>query len=165
MTALDQLRTRVDDLADMVRVTDSVAMGNDQRLRAQTSLIMAMRKDLLGISTEQQAIKEILANQAEALGGMIISLTALEPAVTRLDGRVAIMERRVDRIEQSQDRVERRLDTMDARQDRVEQRLDKMDQRFEGVDRRFDTVDRRFDKMDKNVEAIMRHMGIPANQS
>jgi chaperonin cofactor prefoldin len=143
MTTLDELETRADDLTDMVRVTDSVAMENDQRLRAQTSLMMAMREDLLGISTEQLTIKKILAEQAKALGGMIIALNDLQPAVTRLDGRVAIMERRVDRIEQSQVRTERRLDKMDAR---------------------FDKMDSRQDRMDKNVEAIMRHLGIPPNK-
>jgi uncharacterized protein (DUF3084 family) len=144
MTTLDEIETRVDDLTDMVRVTDSLAMGNDQRLRAQTSLMMAMREDLLGISTEQQTIKKILAEQAKALGGMIITLNGLQPAVTRLDGRVAIMERRVDRIEQSQGRTERRLDKVDGR---------------------LGTMDSRQDRMDKNVEAIMRHLGIPPHKS
>lgn len=42
MTTLDELKIRVDDLADMVRVTDSVAVRNDQLLRAQTSLMMSI---------------------------------------------------------------------------------------------------------------------------
>lgn len=137
MTTLDELKIRVDDLADMVRVTDSVAVRNDQLLRAQTSLMMAMRKDLRSLNDKQEAIKGILYDQAEALGGMIITLTQLQPAVARLEGHVASMDRRFDRMEARQGRMDQRFDRMEHRQDR----------------------------MDRNVEAIMRHLGVEPDPS
>lgn len=146
MTTLDELKIRVDDLADMVRVTDSVAVRNDQLLRAQTSLMMAMRKDLRSLNDKQEAIKGILYDQAEALGGMIITLTQLQPAVARLEGRVASMDRRFDRMEERQDKADRRQDKADRRQDKADARLDRMEERQ--------------DRMDRNVEAIMRHLGV-----
>lgn len=193
MVTLEDLKARVDDLTDMVRVTDSVAVKNDQLLRAQTSLMMAMRKDLLGITAEQKTIKGILTDQAEALGGMIITLSQMQPTVARLEGHVASMDRRFDRLELRQDGADARLDRMEQRQDRMDGRLDGIDGRLDGIDGRLDGMDGRFDRingrldgmdgrldgidgrldgmgqqqgrLDRNVEAIMRHLGVEPDPS
>jgi chromosome segregation ATPase len=157
MTTLDELKEQVEGLRHVVRMADSDSMETRQLLRAQTRLMMALRSGQLDLNIEQKNIKVVLGYQAEALAGMLLSLTSMQDRfnsldrdVTGLSENVAGLQAHAVRMEQRQDRAEQRQDRAEQRQDRAEQRQDRAEQRQ--------------DRMDRNVVAIMRHLGVEAGE-
>jgi chromosome segregation ATPase len=150
MTTLDELKEQVEDLRHVVRMADSDSVETRQLLRAQTKLMMALRSGQLDLNREQKNIKEVLGYQAEALAGMLLSLTSMQDRFNSLDRDVAGLGRDVAGLQAHAVRMDQRQDRMDQRQDRMDQRQDRMDQRQ--------------DRMDRNVVAIMRHLGVEADE-
>ena len=89
MTTLNELKEQVEDLRRVVRMADSDSVETKQLLRAQTQLMMALRSGQLDLNTEQHNIKVVLGHQAEALGGMLLSLTSMQDRFNSLGGDVA----------------------------------------------------------------------------
>jgi hypothetical protein len=120
-------------------MADSDSMETRQLLRAQTQLMMALRSGQLDLNIEQKNIKEVLGHQAEALGGMLLSLTSMQDRFNYLDRDVADLSGRVDGLSG---------------------RVDGLSGRVDGLSGRVDGMDQRQDRMDRNIVAIMRHLGV-----
>jgi archaellum component FlaC len=145
MTTLNELKEQVEDLRRVVRMADSDSMETRQLLRAQTQLMMALRSGQLDLNIEQHNIKVVLGHQAEALGGMLLSLTSMQDRFNSLSNDVAGLKGDVAGVGR---------DVAGIKGDVV------------GLQTHAVRMDQRQDRMDRNIAAIMRHLGVePSEES
>lgn len=155
---LESLKAEVDILHYTVGMADLDAVETKQLLRAQTSVLNALRKDQRGLWAAMDSQNQALSDQATAIGELVLHQNNLQGDIRKLSRHMlATHERLGTRI----GAVEQGLGSLGTRIDGVEQglgtRIDGVEQRLGG---RMDKMDLRMDKMDKNIEAIMDHMGI-----
>jgi archaellum component FlaC len=114
MTELDELRTEISGLREVVRMADSDTMETKDLLKHQTQLMMALRE-------VQNGTNMTLGRQGEALGGMVIAINDLQGRVSGLDGRVLDLS---VTVENEMAGVKGRLEGVEGRLEGVEGRLE-----------------------------------------
>lgn len=146
MTTLEDLKAEVDHLREVVRVADSGSMEATALLRAQTSLMKALRQN-------QNDMQVILNRQGDSLADMLLSLNRLHPKVDRLELKALALDAKVVSVDLKVTELDSKVEGLDRRQERTEQRLTRMEERQ-------DRMEARMDRMDRNIVAIMGHLGV-----
>jgi chromosome segregation ATPase len=167
MLTLESLKTEVDDLREICRMTDSNAMETRQLLTAQTSTVNALRADqmvLRGLIDQQG---RVLAGQGIGIGSLAIIMNQTQQEVHSLrtdvhDLKVGVTGLQLTVYELKSDVKDLKADVkiIHERLDGLETRLDGLETRLDGLETRMDRLEGRQDRMDRNLVAIMRHLGV-----
>ncbi|MBV9445279.1 MAG: hypothetical protein JO345_05215 [Streptosporangiaceae bacterium] len=90
MAELDELRTEVSGLRELVRMADSDMMDTRILLKHQTHLMVALRE-------VQNTANVTFGEQGQILGGMVVAINELQIRVSTLDKRVLDLTFKFDR--------------------------------------------------------------------
>jgi chromosome segregation ATPase len=171
MLTLKSLKTEVDDLREIVRMTDSKVTGVRQLVEAQAVSLVKLHDAVTGLQTEMRAgfarldasVQSLTSDiQARELNAYDLNanMKAVRTDVTTLKVDVATLKSDVSTLKVDVATLKSDVSTLKVDVATLKSDVSTLKDDVKRIDGRLDGMDQRQDRMDQNVVAIMRHLGI-----
>lgn len=186
MLTLESLKTEVNDLRETGRMAHSDSMETRQLLKAQTSMLNALRSDQIGLRGLMDQQARTLAEQGIGIGDLVIAVSQTQQEVHNL--RFDVQGLKVDVAGLQLDVKGLKVDVFGLKRDVKELKADvtglqlnvyELKADVKGLKTDFndlktdvgglktDVKDLKVDvkQMDRNIGAIMRHLGVEPDEA